>query len=61
MRIMEHINVELNISVVPIIGLAIGAGQYRLLFGKSAACLDLAYRYLWYFYISYELIPVIFS
>ena len=51
-----------SISVALIIGLAIGIGQYRPLSGKSAACLDLAYRYFWYLCIkyTYELIPVIF-
>ena len=45
-RRMSKRLLHINSSVAPIIGSAIGIGQYRPLSGISAVCLDFAYRYL---------------
>ena len=44
--VIHPLNGAMHTSVAPIIGSAIGIGQYRALTGISAVYLDLACRYL---------------
>ena len=46
LRFVIIMHMHMHTSVAPIIGSAIGIGQYQALTGISAVYLDLAYRYL---------------